>query len=162
MLAVAGIAITTAMTLVTPVAANTNDDVPAGAGKTYAVPEQPMGTAGIITRMTPVPSTGRVSCFGYFGTFKIGTHVMVVDWATSSDECFGIATDRTIWHTWPGSGGWTPMPGNGHADDIYPLIVENLSTGYRSVTVVIPGAAIPFWCQDYTPSTDWTGWYACS
>jgi len=126
------------------------------------VAAQPMGTNGTITRMTPVPANGRVSCYGYYGTFKVGTEVMVVDWATSSDECFGIATDRTIWHTWPGSGGWTPMPGNGHADYIYDYIVEG-SDGFRAISVYIPSAPSYFWCQNYTPATGWTGdWYDCT
>jgi hypothetical protein len=112
--------------------------------------------------MTPVPAGGRVSCYGYYGTFKAGTDVMVVDWETSSDECFGIATDRTIWHVWPKSGGWKPMPGNGHADYVYPEVVER-SDKARAVMVSIPSAPRWRWCQDYFVSTDWTGsWYDCT
>jgi hypothetical protein len=119
------------------------------------------GTAGVITRMTAVPANGRVSCFGYYGTFKTGTYVMVVDWATASDECFGIATDRTIWHVWPNSGGWKPMPGGGHADLIYGEIVENVTTGARGIAVFATTNGT-YWCQNYYRSTDWTGdWYLC-
>jgi hypothetical protein len=134
-----------------------------GAGPVSAAPEQPMGTNGVITRWTPVPANGKVSCYGYTGTFRAGTHVMVVDWATTRDECFGIATDRTIWHTWPGSGGWTPMPGNGHADYIYPDIAEYLDENndvHRVVVVEIPGAARPFWCQEFYLGF-WQGWVSC-
>ncbi|MGB3441637.1 MAG: hypothetical protein WBA97_23065 [Actinophytocola sp.] len=160
--AAAGVALTMALTPATPAAASTDSDVRFDTGQAPAGPEQPVETTGEITRMTPVPANGRVSCYGYYGTFKAGTEVMVVDWATSSDECFGIATDRTIWHTWPGSGGWTPMPGNGHADYIYPFIDED-PDGYRVVVVHIPSAPRYWWCQNYYPSVGWTGdWYDCT
>lgn len=68
--------------------------------------------------LTPVPAGGRVSCYGYYGTFKVGSRVMVVDWIHSSDECFGVATDGSVWHTWPASGGWKKMGGSIDASDI--------------------------------------------
>ena len=118
------------------------------------------GTTGTITRMTPVPANGRVSCWGYYGTFKTGTYVMVVDWVTSSDECFGIAPDRTIWHAWPNSGGWKVMPGGGHADLINAEILER-SDGIREVSVFATTNGT-YWCQTYFPVTGWTGdWYLC-
>jgi hypothetical protein len=118
------------------------------------------GTTGTVTRMTPVPANGRVSCYGYYGTFKTGTYVMVVDWVTSSDECFGIAPDRTIWHAWPNSGGWKRMPGNGHADHMYTGIAE-WSDGVRAVPVFVSSNGT-YWCQNYYPTTGWTGdWYLC-
>ncbi|MDQ3785709.1 MAG: hypothetical protein M3422_00510, partial [Actinomycetota bacterium] len=122
-------------------------------GQASAAPTQSdgtYGTTGTITRMTAVPSNGRVSCFGYYGTFKTGTYVMVVDWVTASDECFGIATDRTIWHVWPNSGGWKPMPGGGHADFIYSEIYENVTTGARGVSVFASSNGT-YWCQNYYP-----------
>lgn len=132
-----------------------------GAVPASATPEQPMGTNGTVTRMTLVPANGRVSCYGYYGTFKPATYVMVVDWVTSSDECFGIATDRTIWHTWPGSGGWTPMPGGGHADLIHTGIVE-LPDGFRAVSIYAQSNNT-YWCQNYEPTKGgWSGdWYLC-
>ncbi|MFD8497838.1 hypothetical protein [Amycolatopsis sp. NPDC059657] len=116
--------------------------------------------------MAPGPRSGscyngRVSCAGYYGTFKAGSYAMVATWDNSGDayECFGIATDRTIWHAWPGSGGWKPMPGNGHADDAYSIYQDSFR---RIVMVAIPNAPRPLWCQDYTRSTGWTGkWYEC-
>jgi hypothetical protein len=132
-----------------------------GAGQASAAPQQPAGAEGVITRMAPVPAGGKVNCYGYIGTFKAGTEVMVVDWATSSDECFGIAPNRTIWHAWPGSGGWKLMPGNGRADFVYPAIVENLTTGYRGVSVFV-SANSSLWCQNYNRSGGWTAsWYRC-
>ena len=110
---------------------------------------------------TPVPANGRVSCYGYYGTFKAETLVFVVDWITSSNECFGIATDNTIWHAWPNSGGWHPMPGNGHADSVaFGLFREDPVTKFKKAAVyaIVNDS---FWCQNYYPSTDWSGWYRC-
>ncbi len=131
-----------------------------GATQASAAPAGPVNANGTVTRMTLVPANGRVSCYGYYGTFKPGTYVMVVDWVTSSDECFGITTDRRIWHTWPGSGGWTVLPGNGHADLIHTEIVE-LTNGNRGVSVFAQSNST-YWCQNYYPSIGWTGdWYLC-
>lgn len=119
------------------------------------------GTDGYVVRMTPVPASGIVSCYGYYGTFKAGTEVMVVNWDTVADECFGIATDRTIWHAWPNSGGWKPMPGNGHADFIDDVALEDPDIPFRDIAVIIPGAANPYWCQSFYEGA-WQGWYNCS
>jgi hypothetical protein len=103
-----------------------------------------------------VPANGRVSCYGYYGTFKVDTYVIVVDWATSGDECFGTSTDRTIWHTWPGAGGWTPMPGNGHADSVIGVPPENDADSTRGVYVhVISNNST--WLQWYHRPGGWTG-----
>ncbi|GAB2968584.1 hypothetical protein GCM10027184_17060 [Saccharothrix stipae] len=158
----AGIALTMAMAPVMSAAASTNDGLAFGVGATSAVPAQGMGTTNTPpTVMTPVPANGRVSCYGYYGTFRAGTEVMVVHWATAKSECFGIATDRTIWHAWSGSGGWTPMPGNGHADYILRHgAIED--SEQRTVAVQIPTAPRPYWCQNYVTSRRvWTGWYSC-
>ncbi|MFE2756692.1 hypothetical protein ACFXGA_32325 [Actinosynnema sp. NPDC059335] len=101
------------------------------------------------------------TCFGYTGTFRDGSSVVYVDWITTGDECFGIAPDRTIWHAWPGSGGWQMMPGNGRADDTRDHFYENTSTGSRTAGVWVADGT-GYWCQDYTPSGGWTGhWYDC-
>lgn len=107
-----------------------------------------------------VPADGRVNCHGYIGTFKVGSDVMVVDWDTTGVECFGVAPNRTIWHTWAGTGGWKTMPGNGRADDTWGAW-ENASTGARGVEVyVASGPSI--WCQGYSRSGGWAGrWYQC-
>jgi hypothetical protein len=124
-----------------------------------AASAEPVGVEGTVTRMAPVPANGRVNCYGYYGTFKTGTYVMVVDWVTTSDECFGIAPDRTIWHAWPGSGGWRQMPGNGRADHMYTGIVE-WSDGVRTVPVFVSSGS--YWCQNYYPGSGWEGvWYRC-
>jgi hypothetical protein len=116
-----------------------------------------------IDRVTAVPSTGKVSCFGYTGTFKTGTSVVVVNWLSTDDECFGIATDRTIWHAWRDSGGWHKMPGGGYADSIaYSLFLENPSTEQREV-VVWARSSNTFWCQDFRLDGGWDAfWFACN
>jgi hypothetical protein len=114
-------------------------------------------TAGSVIKYTPVPANGRVSCYGYYGTFLAGSHVMVVDWLHTSDECFGIATDRTIWHAWVNSGGWHRMGGNGHADDVVAIRQER-TDGTKGVMVKVASNG-SLWQQDYYPS-GWTGvWY---
>jgi hypothetical protein len=160
--AAVGVALVMAMMPATQAVANTEGKAQVDAERTSAMSAQSVGIAGVILKTTPVPADGRVSCYGYYGTFKVGSDVIVVDWATTSNnECFGIATDRTIWHAWQGSGGWKRMPGNGHADDTWG-IAENSGTGERVIIVEIPGAPRPYWCQNYTPATNWTGiWYAC-
>jgi hypothetical protein len=124
-----------------------------------AQPAGEIGTAGTVINMAPVPANGRVNCFGYYGTFRTGTYVMVVDWVTSTQECFGIAPDRTIWHTWPGAGGWKVMPGNGRADHMYTKIRE-WDNGARTIRVFVASGS--YWCQDYRPGIAWDGdWYRC-
>ena len=124
-----------------------------------AAPAGENGTTGSVINMAPVPADGKVNCFNYIGNFKTGTYVMVVDWLTSTQECFGIAPDRTIWHTWPGAGGWKRMPGNGRADLMYTGIVE-WSDGARTVPVFVSSGS--YWCQNYYPGIGWEGvWYRC-
>jgi hypothetical protein len=156
--AAVGIALAMAMVLVAPAAARTNSDARIDGGQASAAPAQTMGPAWGIIRQTPVPANGRVSCFGYYGTFKVGTDVIVVDWDHTSDECFGIATDRTVWHTWPNSGGWTPMAGGAHADGIYSVGPED-SYGNKSVSVFVNSNS-SVWAQDYDYIDGWKGsWY---
>ena len=150
----AAFALAAAITAATPAAAQTRHAV-------QASPASTTGTTGTISRFTPVPAGGQVSCYGYYGTFKAGSHVMVVDWTTASDECFGIATDRTIWHTWPGANGWHRLPGDGHADDVTGIMAEitdptNLDYGWRGV-VVHADTNNTNWYQMYELPGGWTG-----
>jgi hypothetical protein len=59
------------------------------------------------------------NCFGYWGTFKSGSHVRWADWDGNGigDECFGISPDRRIYHAWWGHP-WVEMPNGGRADDV--------------------------------------------
>jgi len=143
----AGFALATAVTAVTAV-------TPAAASTTGAA-VRPMSTE-TTHYYTDVPPGGRVSCFGYYGTFLANSRVVVVNWVYTSDECFGIATDRTIWHAWVGSGGWQRMPGNFHADDIAGIRDES-ADGTKGVRVREDTIYHHSYYQLYTPSTGWSG-----
>lgn len=132
-----------------------------GSAQASAAPAQPVGTAGYVVNTATVPANGQVNCFGYVGIFKPGTHVVVINWdSTPLNECFGVTTDRTIWHTWQGAGAWTRMPGNGHADDVVSMAPENPDGG-RLVVVYVAGSPT-HWCQEYVPGSGWTGiWGTC-
>ena len=131
-----------------------------GSVQASATPTQPIGIAADIVNVAIAPADGRVNCFGYVGIFKPGSSVMVVNWDTSTlNECFGVTTDRTIWHTWPGAGGWTRMPGNGRGDDINTVVGE-APDGTRLVSVRVAGSTL--WCQYYFSGSGWTGsWFRC-
>jgi hypothetical protein len=100
------------------------------------------------------------SCFGYFGTFKDGSYILAVDWDGSGtyDECFGIAPGRTIWHEWPGSGGWKQMPNNGRADDTWIWYTSN--DGRRGVSVWV-AASNSTWCSTRNFGPGWGAWFRC-
>jgi hypothetical protein len=117
---------------------------------------------------TKVPVSGGVgalsydaSCFGYTGTFKDGSYILYVDWedaGTSTDECFGIAPGRTIWHAWPGSGGWKVMPNNGRADDTW--VPYYSADGRRGVSVYV-AASNGTWCSTRNAGPGWGAWFRC-
>jgi hypothetical protein len=144
----AGMVLAAVIACASPAAAN-----PAPMASSAA--QEPAATAGTAYHFTPVPASGRLPCFGYYGTFKQGSFVMVVDWVHTSDECFGISTDRTIWHAWPNSGGWKKMDGNGLADDIAYAVDEG-SNGSKGVVVWVAGSN-KYWVQRYAPPLGWTG-----
>lgn len=97
-------------------------------------------------------------CYGYWGTFRDGVPVYERHWPSGGEECFGIAPNRTIWHAWPGSGGWQEMPGNGRADDFVSFPETN---GRRVVKVYVVGSSTD-WCNANPPgSASWGSWYRC-
>lgn len=98
------------------------------------------------------------SCFGYTGRFRDGTKVVLFDWQTDVNECFGISPTRKIWHTWPGAGRWHEMPGNGRADHVVGGW-ENLDTGVRSVQVHVTSSD-RYWCNTY--DSGWGSWWNCT
>lgn len=112
----------------------------------------------------PVSSGGRgfdYSCFGYTGTFKDGSTILLVDWedaGTGTDECFGVAPGRTIWHAWPGSGGWKQMPNNGRADDTWGAYYS--ADGRRGVQVYVAGSNSVF-CSTRNAGPGWGAWFRC-
>ncbi|MGW6930977.1 hypothetical protein ACWGE0_13005 [Lentzea sp. NPDC054927] len=101
-----------------------------------------------------------VSRYGYGGTAMCGTHILDVNWnpgGTARLESFVISTNRTIWHAWPGSGGWKVMPGNGHADDTDDAW---WSGGNRIFSVWVTGSG--YWCTtDPAGTASWNGWRRC-
>jgi hypothetical protein len=99
------------------------------------------------------------SCFGYTGTFKSGSDVLKVDWedpGSGVDECFGVAPDRTIWHAWPGSGGWQEMPNNGRADNMATPFYS--ITGRRAVAVVVASTDTVY-CSVRNAGPGWGVWH---
>lgn len=118
--------------------------------------------------VTKIPVSGGLSalsydavCFGYTGTFKDGSYILAVDWedaGTGTDECFGIAPGRTIWHAWPGSGGWKQMPNNGRADDTWTAYYSN--DGRRGVSVYVAGSN-SIWCSTRNAGPGWGAWFRC-
>jgi len=113
---------------------------------------------------TPAQATPH-SCFGYTGKFKTGTRIEYADWNNDnvSDECFGIAPARTIWHAWPGSGGWKQMPNNGRADNVvgsFRAIVDR--SWARHVVVRVTGGADYYSRLWENSSAGWGGWTRCT
>ncbi|MGI5149028.1 hypothetical protein ACQEVC_22130 [Plantactinospora sp. CA-294935] len=90
-----------------------------------------------------------VSAYGYSGTAMCGTIALVCSW----DEAFVIAPSRTVWHAWPGSGGWREMPNNGRADNMWDCYRNG--DGQRQVEVWT--AADNVYYSYY--SGGWRGWY---
>lgn len=139
---VAGLALAATMTTALPAAAS------------VAPAAKPAAVQSTDYHFTAVPANHRASCYGYYGTFRGGTFILVVNWVHSSDECFGISTDRTIWHAWPGSGGWKKMAGNGLADDVaYPI--NEGANGSKGVVVWVDGNR--YLVQRYALPLGWTG-----
>ncbi|MBB5955889.1 hypothetical protein FHS29_002470 [Saccharothrix tamanrassetensis] len=99
--------------------------------------------------------------YGYTGTFRDATTIWEVNWFLSGRlEAFGIAPDRTIWHAWPGSGGWKQMPHNGRADLISNVHWDQ-STGMRLVEVYVASGGGSFWCSIDPGNGNWGSWQRC-
>ncbi|OKI60833.1 hypothetical protein [Micromonospora sp. CB01531] len=94
--------------------------------------------------------------WGHTGTFKCGSYVMEVNWDNRNRiEYFGIAPNRTIWHSWATSG-WAVMPHNGLADDTNGA--WNTYGGARTVRVYVNNSG--YWCAE-DRGTGWGGWWRC-
>lgn len=99
------------------------------------------------------------SCFGYTGTFKDASVVIEAnyDYTGATEECFGIAPNRTIWHAWPNSGGWKQMPNNGRAD--------NMAGWYKNgdgrVGVIVYVNSVGDYCSLRNQGPGWGGWFRC-
>jgi hypothetical protein len=124
-----------------------------------AAPDAASATTKVV--VSKVPAKGltaqqTVDCFGRVGVIKDGT-LLVVDWNAdgSFDECFAIAPNRAIYHAWPRSNGWDPMPHNGRADDTDNAFYMN---GHRTVSVLVNGTG--FYCSSLIGS--WQPWVRCN
>lgn len=123
---------------------------------------------GATPSVTKIPVTGGVStlsydanCFGYTGTFKDGSFILVVDWEdadSNADECFGISPGRLIWHAWPGSGSWVQMPNNGRADNMVGAYYS--IDGRRGVKVRVAASGNVF-CSTRNFGPGWGAWFIC-
>lgn len=84
--------------------------------------------------VSAAPASMTYECFGYTGTFMAGTKIIKADWNSDGnpDECFGVAPNRHIYHSWPGRS-WVEMPNNGRADDMGGYGIDYL--GHRFVMV---------------------------
>jgi hypothetical protein len=113
----------------------------------------------------PAQADEQHSCFGYTGNFKSGTRIERTDWNNDTvvDECFGIAPARTIWHAWPGSGGWKQMPNNGRADNVvgsFRAIVDQ--NWARHVVVRVTGGADYYSRLWENSGSGWGAWTRCT
>jgi hypothetical protein len=86
--------------------------------------------------------------------------VALVDWQGdgSTDECFGIAPGRTIWHAWRNSGAWKEMPNGGRADDTYSAYTAWDRDNARGISVQVYGSGQ--WGSEYRNGA-WSAWFRC-
>lgn len=121
------------------------------------------GRETTITRTVATQKAGALAAgctvyaYGYRGTAKCDSDVLVVTWSSGRYETFVIAPDRTIWHAWPGAGGWHVMPGNGRADDTYSAWWSGAN---RVVSVWVNGVG-RYCSTDPSTSASWGSWYRC-
>jgi hypothetical protein len=91
-----------------------------------------------------------VEAFDYTGCMKANSHYApCVEWP----EVFVIAPDRTIWHAWPGSGGWKQMHNNGLADDTWACFTNVY--GQHQVEVCLYDDSMYY---SYLVNGVWKGW----
>jgi hypothetical protein len=104
-----------------------------------------------------------ITAFGYTGKMKCDASAyMPVDWNNDRvyDEAFVIAPNRTIWHTWPNSGGWYVMPNAGRADNMSSAGCMGAEHG-----AVLGDRAVEVWenqtgaWYSYNSGGSWKGWY---
>ena len=97
------------------------------------------------------------SCYGYKGQF-LHRAPLHVDLNGGWQECFGIGTNRGVYHAWPNSGGWHEMPNGGRADDTEGAYFD--SAGRRVIEVYTEGAGD--YCSTLIPSRGgWQPWVRC-
>jgi len=118
----------------------------AGGGAASAAPKAEVTAASV-----------SASCFGYTGQF-LHRAPLKVDLAGGWRECFGIGTNRGIYHAWPNSGGWHEMPHGGRADDTNFAFFD--SAGRRVIEVTV--GEFTDYCSTLIPSRGgWQPWVRC-
>ncbi|MEE6259358.1 hypothetical protein [Plantactinospora sonchi] len=118
-----------------------------------------------VTEEAAPPNAGpNASCpivaHGYSGAYMCGTRVILVDWYGDGRrlETFVVSPVRTIWHAWPGSGGWHEMPGRKTGDNMGDAWWSGTATRNISVWANHPTG---YWCIS-DPGSGWTGvWRDC-
>lgn len=152
----AATAITTALAAVLSAGPAMAVDAPRPATKASAVTATDLTITWHWRPMTCSTSWKFTDRWGHTGTFKCSSDVMEVNWYNSGRiEYFGVAPNRTIWHSWATSG-WTVMPNNGLADEMDGAWVT--SGTVRTVRVYVSGSGR--WCIRDSGS-GWGGWWKC-
>ena len=123
--------------------------------------------ATLFVAAAPAQADTHHSCFGYTGNFKTGTRIEYADWNSdgTTDECFGIAPDRTIWHAWPHSAGWAEMPHEGRADNLVGSFHGSFGSPGKARVVIVRvtgGNDYYSWLWDSYASQGWYGWSQCT
>ncbi|MCM6776531.1 hypothetical protein NDR87_21545 [Nocardia sp. CDC159] len=117
------------------------------------------GAAGISSAQDEEATSSGFRCekYGYVGYFKHPCSKIRSTnwWNTGRLESFGIAPDRTIWHAWPGSGGWREMPHNGRADEVVKAIAHS---DRRTRTVVVRISNGDAWQSTDPGNGHWGPW----
>lgn len=106
-----------------------------------------------------VNAGSNTECFEKRGEFLAYSHVVKVDWDIDgdTDECFGIAPNRAIYHAWRNSDGWDPMPNGGRADDVQaPFLYQGR---YRTITVYVTPVD-HYYCSSLIDNR-WRPWAPC-
>jgi len=143
-----------------------------------AAPELPTATASYIPYVYFSPGS-QTSSFPYgalgdskdVGTFHKKTSIELVDWQGENsspsgryhvgyDDAFGIAPDRTIWHSAYGTNGWQEMMNGSKpafADQMWAATIEN---GRHTVVVeVTTGVSQPqLWYSEQNSNGNWGIW----
>jgi len=117
---------------------------------------------GLVVTGAPASASYQEGCFGQAGIFKDGTVVMHADWNNDgyTDECIGIAPDRTIWHAWRTSQRWEQL---GRKDARADCTTGTTGVSYldlRTVNVAVFGKGT--WSIDFNPDDGWGAWHKTS
>jgi hypothetical protein len=108
----------------------------------------------LVVAPSPASADYQARCF-YPGVFRDGSSILRVDLNNdgTTDKCFGIAPNRTIWNSWPRSNGWWELPNNGRADDVC-----SYDVGTHTLFVIVNGYR-GLWSTSWNATTrKWIPW----